>query len=54
MGARNRTQLTDALAGLDVTLTTSEVAELEAAVPASEVAGTRYAAQLMAHLDSEK
>jgi aryl-alcohol dehydrogenase-like predicted oxidoreductase len=54
MGARNRTQLADALAGLDVTLTPAEVAALEAAVPSSEVAGTRYAAQQMAVLDSEK
>jgi aryl-alcohol dehydrogenase-like predicted oxidoreductase len=53
MGARNRTQLADALAGLDVTLTPAEVAALEAAVPASEVAGTRYAAPQMAMLDSE-
>ena len=54
MGARNRAQLADALAGLDVNLSPAEVAELEAAVPASEVAGTRYAAPLMAMLDSEK
>lgn len=37
-----------------MTLTAAEVAALEAAVPASEVAGTRYAAPLMAMLDSEK
>jgi len=54
VGARNRAQLADALGGLDVTLTPSEDAELEAAVPATKVAGTRYAAPLMAHLDSEK
>jgi aryl-alcohol dehydrogenase-like predicted oxidoreductase len=54
MGARNRTQLTDALAGLDVTLTPAEVAALEAAMPATEVAGTRYAPPQMAMLDSEK
>lgn len=54
LGARTRAQLADALSGLDVTLTPSELAALEAAVPASEVAGTRYAAPLMAHLDSEK
>jgi aryl-alcohol dehydrogenase-like predicted oxidoreductase len=54
MGARTRQQLRDALAGLDVTLTPAEVAALEAAVPASEVAGTRYPAPMMAHLDSEK
>ena len=54
MGARNRAQLADALAGLDVTLTAAEVAELEAAVPASEIAGARYPGPAMAHLDSEK
>jgi aryl-alcohol dehydrogenase-like predicted oxidoreductase len=54
MGARTRTQLADALAGLDVTLDAAEVAALERAVPASAVAGTRYPAPAMAHLDSEK
>jgi aryl-alcohol dehydrogenase-like predicted oxidoreductase len=54
MGARTRQQLTAALAGLDLTLTPAEVAALEAAVPASEIAGTRYPAPMMAHLDSEK
>jgi len=54
IGARNRTQLADALAGLDVTLTPAEVAALEAAVPATEVAGTRYGAAQMAILDSER
>jgi aryl-alcohol dehydrogenase-like predicted oxidoreductase len=54
MGARNRTQLAEALAGLDVALTAAEIAALEAAVPSSEVAGTRYAAPFMATLDSEK
>jgi aryl-alcohol dehydrogenase-like predicted oxidoreductase len=54
LGARTRAQLADALAGLDVDLTPAEVAALEAAVPAAEVAGTRYAAAFMATLDSEK
>jgi aryl-alcohol dehydrogenase-like predicted oxidoreductase len=54
MGARTRKHLTDALAGLDVSLDASEVAALEAAVPASQVAGTRYPAPAMAGLDSEK
>ncbi len=54
MGARTRKQLADALAGLDITLTASEVAALEAAVPANAVAGTRYPTPMMAHLDSEK
>ena len=54
MGARTRAQLADALAGLDIALTAEEVAALEAAVPADEVAGTRYAAPMMAALDSER
>ncbi|HEX4403660.1 MAG TPA: aldo/keto reductase [Polyangia bacterium] len=54
MGARTRTQLADALAGLDVTLSPAEVAAIEAAVPAAQVAGTRYAGPAMATLDSEK
>jgi len=54
MGARTRTQLADALAGLDVTLTPAEITELEAAVPAAQVAGARYPAPIMATLDSEK
>ncbi|MEA2700336.1 MAG: hypothetical protein QOI66_4607 [Myxococcales bacterium] len=54
VGARNRTQLADALAALDMTLTPAEAAELEAAVPATAVAGPRYAAPLMAMLDSER
>jgi aryl-alcohol dehydrogenase-like predicted oxidoreductase len=54
MGARTRQQLADALAGLEITLDAAAIAELEAAVPASEVAGTRYPAMQMGHLDSEK
>jgi aryl-alcohol dehydrogenase-like predicted oxidoreductase len=54
LGARTRGQLADALAGLDLTLGAGEVATLEAAVPAAQVAGTRYAAPLMAALDSER
>jgi aryl-alcohol dehydrogenase-like predicted oxidoreductase len=54
LGARTRAQLADALSGLDVSLSADEVATLEAAVPAAEVAGTRYAAPLMAMLDSER
>lgn len=54
IGARTRAQLADALGALDVTLTPSEVAAIEDAVPASAIAGTRYATPLMAHLDSER
>jgi aryl-alcohol dehydrogenase-like predicted oxidoreductase len=54
LGARTRTQLADAFAGLEVELDADEVAELEAAVPASAVAGTRYPPFAMKHLDSER
>ena len=54
MGARTRGQLEETLGALDLRLQPDEVARLEAAVPAHEVAGTRYAAPQMAHLDSER
>ena len=54
MGARKVSQIEEALAALDVVLTPEDLARIESAVPASEVAGTRYQAQQMAHLDSEK
>lgn len=54
LGARTRKQLADALASLEVSLDASEVAALEAAVPASRVAGTRYPEAQMATLDSER
>jgi aryl-alcohol dehydrogenase-like predicted oxidoreductase len=54
VGTRTPQQLGDALAALDVSLSPAEVAALEAAVPAADVAGTRYPAPMMATLDSER
>ncbi|MCE6993722.1 aldo/keto reductase [Saccharothrix sp. S26] len=54
VGARRRDRLTEALGALDVTLTESDLARIEAAVPADAAAGDRYAPALMAHLDSER
>jgi aryl-alcohol dehydrogenase-like predicted oxidoreductase len=54
IGARTRKQLDEALGALAITLTPSEVAALEDAVPAGAVAGTRYAEAMMSHLDSER
>lgn len=54
IGARTPQQITDAVAAVAVALTPAEVAALEAAVPAESVAGTRYPAPMMAHLDSER
>jgi aryl-alcohol dehydrogenase-like predicted oxidoreductase len=54
IGARTRKQLADALSGLEISLDASDIAALEAAVPASQVAGTRYPEAAMATLDSER
>jgi aryl-alcohol dehydrogenase-like predicted oxidoreductase len=53
VGARTRTRLTEALGAVDLVLSLDDLAAIEAAMPASAVAGTRYAAEMMAHLDSE-
>jgi len=54
LGARTRRQLDESLAALEIQLTTEEITRLEEAIPASEVAGTRYAEIQMRALDSER
>jgi aryl-alcohol dehydrogenase-like predicted oxidoreductase len=54
VGARRRDRLAEALAAMDVALTTEDLARIESAVPAGAAAGERYAAAQMAHLDSER
>jgi aryl-alcohol dehydrogenase-like predicted oxidoreductase len=54
IGARTRAQLSESLGALNVELSAEELAEIEAAVPAEAVAGTRYDARQMKMLDSEK
>ena len=54
VGAKTRAQLADALGALEKPLSASDVAALEALVPESAIAGTRYGAEQMAHLDSER
>jgi aryl-alcohol dehydrogenase-like predicted oxidoreductase len=54
IGARRRDRLTEALGALDLDLTTDDLAQIEAAVPAEAVAGERYAEAQMASLDSER
>ncbi len=54
IGARTRRQLEESLGALDVTLSAEELARVEQAVPASEVAGTRYDEHQMRMLDSER
>lgn len=54
IGARTRDRLTEAIGSLDVTLDAADIAAIEEAVPAGSAAGERYAADQMAHLDSER
>jgi aryl-alcohol dehydrogenase-like predicted oxidoreductase len=54
VGARTRAQLAESLGALHVKLTPDEIAAIEAAVPAEQVAGTRYDPHQMKVLDSEK
>jgi len=54
LGTKRRDRLAEALGALDLTLSPDELAAIEAAVPASAVAGDRYDPRAMASLDSEK
>lgn len=54
VGARRRDRLSEALGALQIALTRDDLAAIEAAMPADSAAGERYAAAVMAHLDSEK
>ena len=54
VGARTQEQLSESLAALELVLSRGDIARLETAVPASAVAGSRYADVQMAHLDSER
>lgn len=50
-GTKRRKYLEENAAAVDIRLTPQEIAELEAAVPASEIAGDRYAAATMKAID---
>jgi aryl-alcohol dehydrogenase-like predicted oxidoreductase len=52
IGARTRKQLSEALAALEVKLSSEDMARIESAVP--QVAGTRYDERQMKVLDSER
>jgi aryl-alcohol dehydrogenase-like predicted oxidoreductase len=54
VGARRRDRLTEALGALDVRLMPAQLAALSTAFPPGIAAGSRYAEEQMAHLDSEK
>ncbi|WP_330184744.1 aldo/keto reductase [Nocardia sp. NBC_01503] len=54
IGARRPDRWSEALAAVDIQLSEAELAAIEAAVPADQVAGGRYAEAQMAMLDSER
>ncbi|MCW5834789.1 MAG: aldo/keto reductase [Labilithrix sp.] len=54
VGARTRAQLDGLFRALDKPLSGGELEELERLVPRGAIAGTRYDAAQMAHLDSER
>ncbi|MCK1717736.1 aldo/keto reductase [Bradyrhizobium sp. 141] len=54
VGARTRNRLTEAFGATRFTLTQAHLAALAKAFPPDVASGTRYAAEQMAHLDSEK
>jgi aryl-alcohol dehydrogenase-like predicted oxidoreductase len=54
VGARRRERLSEALGAVELKLTAQDLARIEQEVPAGAAAGSRYAAPLMAELDSER
>jgi aryl-alcohol dehydrogenase-like predicted oxidoreductase len=54
IGARRIDQLNESLKALDIVLSDDDMAQIEAAVPSRETAGTRYGGEQMAWLDSER
>jgi len=54
IGARTRTQLAESLGALQVTLSAADVERIEASLPPTAVAGTRYDEHQMRVLDSER
>jgi len=54
IGTKRRDRLAEALGALELVLSPDQLAVIEAAVPAAQVAGTRYEPAQMAALDSEQ
>ncbi|HLB99123.1 MAG TPA: aldo/keto reductase [Acetobacteraceae bacterium] len=54
VGTTNRAHLAEAIAAAAIRIDPETLAAIEAAVPLGQVAGTRYDAEQMAHLDSER
>jgi aryl-alcohol dehydrogenase-like predicted oxidoreductase len=54
IGTTKRQRLAEAINAMDIRLSPEESAEIEAALPRDAIAGPRYGAEQMAHLDSER
>jgi aryl-alcohol dehydrogenase-like predicted oxidoreductase len=54
IGSRTRTQLTEALAALNIKLDNNDLARIDQAVPTHQIVGTRYDEHQMELLDSER
>lgn len=54
VGARTPQRLAETLPGAELTLTADDLAAIGRAVPVTGVAGERYPAPQLAHLDSER
>ena len=54
VGARRRDRLHEALGALELALSADDLAQIERAAPAGAVAGERYPAAQLAHMDSER
>jgi aryl-alcohol dehydrogenase-like predicted oxidoreductase len=54
IGARRRSQLAESLGALELELSSDQLARLAEAVPPGAVAGERYPAAQIAHMDSER
>jgi aryl-alcohol dehydrogenase-like predicted oxidoreductase len=54
VGTKHAVRLLDALSALDLVLRPEDLSAIKDAVPAGSAAGGRYAAQQLAHLDSER
>lgn len=54
LGARTTRQLNEAMGALAIRMTSDEIAQIEAAIPATAIGGTRYPELQMKLLDSER
>ena len=54
MGSRRRAALDEALGASAVKLSPEDLKDIEDALPAAAVAGDRYPAAVLAHMDSER